>query len=219
MAWSTEQPPHSTPRGRTAWFGLWLLLCGMVPFLTHAGQEAPVILCLGDSLTAGYGLGRHESYPALLQERLRQRGHPHRVINAGVSGDTTAGALARLTWVLRTPPAIAIVVLGANDGLRGLSLTAMAQNLDGITTTLQRAGARVVLAGMRLPPNLGVAHTDAFAAVFPEVARRHQTAYIPFFLAEVAGRTELNQADGIHPNAAGYRRILDNVWPVLEPLL
>lgn len=206
--------------GAAGWLlGILLLLGGMVPSMAPGGQEVPVILCLGDSLTAGFGLARQESWPSLLQERLRHAGHAHRVVNAGVSGDTTTGALRRLSWVLRTPPAIAIVALGANDGLRGLDPEAMESNLERIITTLRETGARVVLAGMRLPPNLGPDHTAAFARVYPRLAQRHGLPLIPFLLEGVAGRPELNLADGIHPNAPGQERVLENLWPLLESLL
>lgn len=179
----------------------------------------PVILCFGDSLTAGFGVGADESYPALLQKRLQEKGYPHKVVNAGVSGDTTAGAARRLSWSLRTRPTVAIVVLGANDGLRGLSVAEMEHNLDEMITTLHQNQVRVILGGMRLPPNYGAEYTARFAAAYPRLAEKHQLPLIPFFLEGVAGQVALNSADGIHPNAKGYQLVLENVWQVLAGVL
>ncbi|MBI4082141.1 MAG: arylesterase [Candidatus Lambdaproteobacteria bacterium] len=184
-----------------------------------AAGEPPVIVALGDSLTAGFGLPEEQSYPALLQERLRQRGYPHRVVNAGVSGDTSAGALARMGWLLRQRVDLLIVCLGANDGLRGLATDQLRENLARIIEQGQAAGARVILAGMRMPLNYGPAYTRAFAAVYPALARRYGVALIPFLLEGVAAQPALNLPDGIHPNAQGQRIVLENVWRVLEPLL
>ncbi|MBF0097096.1 MAG: arylesterase [Magnetococcales bacterium] len=185
----------------------------------HFAGATARILCLGDSLTAGYGVAAGNDYPALLQQRLREQGFPHQVINAGLSGDTTAGGLRRLEWLLRETPTIAIVALGANDGLRGLSTQEMKHNLSEIIGRLKQAGVRPLLAGMRIPPNYGRRYSDAFAAVFTELAAEHQLPLLPFLLDGVAGDSNLNQVDGIHPNAEGYRRVLENVWNALQPLL
>lgn len=178
-----------------------------------------VIVALGDSLTAGLGVAADEAYPALLEARLAREGYAYRVVNAGVSGDTTAGGLRRVDWVLRGKPEIAIVALGANDGLRAQSPQAMRENLTAIVKRLQAAGARVLLVGMRLPPNYGADYTTEFQAVFPEVARSTGAAFMPFLLDGVAADTRLNQPDGIHPTAAGYQVIADRLWPYLRPLL
>ena len=178
-----------------------------------------VIVALGDSLTAGLGVARDEAYPALLEARLRHEGLPYRVVNAGVSGDTSAGGRRRLDWVLRTKPEIVIVALGANDGLRGLPVDELRDNLEAIVRRAQGAGARVLLAGMRVPPNYGDEYGRAFAAVFPEVARRTGAALAPFLLDGVAGRARLNQADGIHPTAEGQKLIAAGLWAHLRPLL
>jgi acyl-CoA thioesterase-1 len=178
-----------------------------------------VIVALGDSLTAGLGVAADEAYPALLETRLAREGYAYRVVNAGVSGDTTAGGLRRVDWVLRAKPEIAIVALGANDGLRAQSPQAMRENLTAIVKRLQAAGARVLLVGMRLPPNYGADYTTEFQAVFPEVARSTGAAFMPFLLDGVAADTRLNQPDGIHPTAAGYQFIADRLWPNLRPLL
>jgi acyl-CoA thioesterase-1 len=178
-----------------------------------------VIVALGDSLTAGLGVAADEAYPALLETRLAREGYAYRVVNAGVSGDTTAGGLRRVDWVLRAKPEIAIVALGANDGLRAQNPQAMRENLTAIVKRLQAAGARVLLVGMRLPPNYGADYTTEFQAVFPEVARSTGAAFMPFLLDGVAADTRLNQPDGIHPTAAGYQVIADRLWPYLRPLL
>lgn len=185
---------------------------------TRAVSER-VVVALGDSLTSGLGVAPDEAYPALLEARLRREGYPYRVVNAGVSGDTSAGGLRRVDWVLRTRPDVVIVALGANDGLRGLSVDALRDNLEAIVTRVQAAGARVLLAGMRVPPNYGEAYARAFAAVFPAVARRTGVPLAPFLLEGVAGETRLNQPDGIHPTPAGQRVIAERLWPHLRPLL
>jgi acyl-CoA thioesterase I len=184
-----------------------------------AAADERVIVALGDSLTAGLGVAADEAYPALLEARLRREGLNYRVVNAGVSGDTTAGARRRLDWVLRARPAIVIVALGANDGLRGLPVSAMRDNLVAIVERLRAAGARVLLAGMRLPPNYGAAYTREFADTFGDVARRTSVVFLPFLLEGVAGDPALNQSDGIHPNAAGQRAVADTVRRALGPLL
>jgi acyl-CoA thioesterase I len=200
--------------------GALVLLC--VTWLSVAPDEARadgVVVALGDSLTAGFGVAPDEAFPARLQARLRAEGYAYRVVNAGVSGDTTAGGLRRVDWVLRASPDVVIVALGANDGLRGQSPQATRANLEEIVTRLQEAGARVLLAGMRLPPNYGGEFTKEFEAVFPAVARRAKIALMPFLLDGVAGIPRLNQADGIHPTAAGQQVIADHLWPYVRPLL
>jgi acyl-CoA thioesterase-1 len=185
--------------------------------LAPAASADGVIVALGDSLTAGWGVAPDEAYPALLEARLRQEGYAFRVINAGVSGDTTAGGLRRLDWVLRSSPQIAIVGLGANDGLRGQPVAEMQANLTRIVDRLRAAEVKVLLAGMRMPPNYG-AYAEQFAAAFPPVGRR-ASGFVPFLLDGVAADPRLNQADGIHPNAAGHRVIAERLWPHLLPLL
>lgn len=184
-----------------------------------AGAAERVVVAFGDSLTAGFGVAADEAWPALLQARLQREGYPYRVVNAGVSGDTTAGGLRRVDWTLRSQPEVAIVALGANDGLRGLSLAAMRDNLRGIVGRFQAAGVRVLLAGMRLPANYGDEYTRGFVEVFGEVARQERVPLMPFLLAGVAVDPRLNQADGIHPNAEGHRVVAERVWPFLLPLL
>ncbi len=198
------------------------LLLSCVALLGIAAGEARgegVVVVLGDSLTAGLGVAADEAFPARLQARIRAEGYAYRVTNAGVSGDTTAGGLRRVDWVLRANPEIVIVALGANDGLRGQSPPAIRANLEEIVARLQAAGARVLLVGMRLPPNYGADYTKEFEAIFPAVARRAKAALMPFLLDGVAADPRLNQADGIHPTAAGQQIMADRVWPYLRPLL
>jgi len=204
--------------GLVARVSLGVLVAWLVAGPASARADA-VIVALGDSLTAGLGVASDETYPARLQARLTREGYAYRVVNAGVSGDTTAGGLRRVDWVLRTGPEIVIVALGANDGLRGQSPQVMRANLDEIVARLRAAGARVLLAGMRLPPNYGAEFTKEFADVFPAVARRAEIAFMPFLLDGVAAAPRLNQPDGIHPTAAGYQAIADRLWPYLRPLL
>jgi acyl-CoA thioesterase-1 len=180
----------------------------------------PVILVFGDSLSAAHGVAVDKGWVSLLANRVRQQGYGFQVVNASVSGETTTGGLARLPHVLSThTPAIVIVELGANDGLRGLPLQTTRANLEAIMSLAATGHRRVVLAGMRMPPNYGERYTQGFAAVFPELARSHHTALVPFLLEGVADRPELMQADGLHPNERGQAILLDNVWPVLRPLL
>ena len=198
------------------------LVLSCVALLSVAAGEARgegVVVALGDSLTAGLGVAADEAFPARLQARLRAEGYDYRVVNAGVSGDTTAGGLRRVDWALRAHPDVVIVALGANDGLRGHSPQAIRANLEEIVARLQASGARVLLVGMRLPPNYGAEYTKEFEAVFPAVARRAKIALMPFLLDGVAADPRLNQADGIHPTAAGQQMVADRLWPYLRPLL
>jgi acyl-CoA thioesterase I len=177
------------------------------------------IVCLGDSLTAGYGLPLAAAYPARLAEHLRAAGLDYEVINAGVSGDTSAGGLRRLDWSLAGDVEVLIVALGANDGLRGLPVSELRANLARIVETAQRRQIRVILAGMEAPPNFGAAYTREFRAVYRDLAREYGAAFVPFFLDGVAGVPALNQADGIHPTAEGQRRVAATIWQTLAPLV
>ncbi|NWG14695.1 MAG: arylesterase [Acidobacteria bacterium] len=184
-----------------------------------ATDDRPVIVALGDSLTAGFGVDPEQNYPARLQRKLDEGGYRYRVVNMGVSGDTSAQGLNRLAAARELRPAVVIVALGANDGLRGLPLDATRDNLEAILRALKEDGCKVVLAGMEIPPNYGPEYTRDFRALFPELARRYRAALIPFLLEGVGGRPELNQEDGIHPTGQGYRIITENVWRILQPLL
>jgi len=198
-----------------------LAACSLAVVLLFAPAAAGerVLVAFGDSLTAGLGVTAEQSYPALLSERLRAEGYSYRVVNAGVSGDTTAGGLRRVDWALRVKPEIAIVELGANDALRGQDLAATRANLVQIVERFQSAGTRVLIAGMRLPPNYGPRYGGEFQRMFEEVAKQRRAALMPFFLDGVGGDPRLNQADGVHPTAEGYRLIVDRLWPFLRPLL
>jgi acyl-CoA thioesterase-1 len=189
------------------------------PIERVASTAAPRIVFLGDSLTAGYGLSKEESVPSLIQQRLRDAGYPHEVVNAGVSGDTSAGGLSRLEWSLAGDVRILVIELGANDGLRGLPVAGLKQNLREIITRARARGITVVLTGMEAPPNFGAAYTSEFRAVYRQLAREHDVTFVPFYLEGVAGIDRLNIADGIHPNAEGSRIIEKAIWSVLEPLL
>jgi acyl-CoA thioesterase-1 len=178
----------------------------------------PKIVVLGDSLTAGLGLPTERAYPILLQERLNSKGLSYEVVNAGVSGDTSAGGLARLDWALQGDVRILIVALGGNDALRGLPTDALASNLTQIIERAQARQIQVILAGMEAPPIYGRDYIVSFLKVYPALAAKYHLALVPFLLQNVAGFPELNQPDGIHPTAAGARIVADNVWPVLEPI-
>jgi acyl-CoA thioesterase-1 len=179
----------------------------------------PAIVVLGDSLTAGYGLPQEAAFPALLQLRLDAAGYAYDVVNMGVSADTSAGGVSRVEWALDGDVRVLVVALGANDGLRGLSTEGLRNNLARIVEVAQRRGVRVLLCGMQAPPNFGLGYTMAFREVYREVAREKGVAFVPFLLEGVAGIPSLNQADGIHPNAEGARKVADLVWTHLEPLL
>ena len=187
------------------------------------GAEPLRLVVLGDSLAAGYGLSRADAFPAQLERALRSRGVAVSVVDASVSGDTTAGGLARLGWVLggkpEDRPDAVIVELGGNDVLRGLAPEATAANLDAILARLNESGVPVLLAGMRAPPNLGVEYRREFEAIYPRLAERHQILFYPFFLEGVAGVPALNQADGIHPNARGIALIVERIAPLADELL
>ncbi|MCA1559552.1 MAG: arylesterase [Acidobacteria bacterium] len=174
---------------------------------------------LGDSLTAGLGLLETQSYPGLLQERIDAEGYGFEIVNAGVSGDTTAGGLRRLDWALQGDVRILILALGANDGLRGLSVAAMKNNLSEIITRAKARNVVVILAGMGAPPNYGPEYALSFRQAFRQLALTHRVTFLPFLLDKVAGQSALNQGDGIHPNAEGAVIVADTVWAVLKPML
>jgi acyl-CoA thioesterase-1 len=185
------------------------------------GSEERVILFFGDSLTAGYGLDPSQAFPALIQEKINAKGWKFRAINAGLSGETTAGGLRRIDWVLQRPIDVFVLELGANDGLRGLPVEEAKKNLQAIIDRVRNKypHVKIVLAGMRVPTNLGQAYTTQFLAMFSELAKANNTALIPFLLEGVGGRPELNLPDGIHPTPAGHKIVAENVWKVVEPVL
>ena len=179
----------------------------------------PRVVVLGDSLSAGLGLSPEEAFPALLQRKIDAEGLKFEVINAGVSGDTSAGGLRRLDWALDGNVQVLVVGLGANDGLRGLSVDEMRRNLSTIVERAQARHVTVVLCGMEAPPNFGASYVTAFRAAYKDIAAKYDIAFVPFLLDGVAGLADLNQADGIHPNARGAQRVADIVWSTLRPLL
>ena len=185
------------------------------------GASGGTILFLGDSLTAGFGVEQGEAFPSLIKEKIEAEHLSFDVINAGLSGDTSAGGLRRLGWLLQRPIDVAVIELGANDGLRGLPVSAMKANLQAIIDQLKAKNSqvKVVLAGMQMPPNLGTDYAREFDAAFPEVAKKNGATLIPFLLEGVGGHLDLNQPDQIHPTAAGHKIVAENVWRVLAPLL
>ncbi|WP_300464357.1 arylesterase [Desulfobacula sp.] len=210
---------------RLIYFGVFLLISvawlwsGPAPPL-FAADGSVRILFIGDSLSAGLGVEPEQAYPALIHDMLKEQGVPGAVVtNGSISGSTTAGALARLKWFLRVKPDILVLALGANDGLRGLSTSEMARNLDKTIVLAKEKNIRVILAGMKLPPNYGLEYARAFQAVYVRLADQHKIPFIPFLLKDVAGRVSLNQSDGIHPNREGHRIIAATVFPyILEQL-
>jgi acyl-CoA thioesterase-1 len=179
----------------------------------------PKVVALGDSLTAGLGLAPAEAYPALLQKKIDDAGLGFEVVNAGVSGDTSAGGVRRLDWVLQGDARVLIVALGANDGLRGLPVERMKDNLETIISRAKARDIQVILAGMEAPPNFGPEYTGEFRVAFRDLAREHGVVFVPFLLDKVAGQSQLNQGDGIHPNAQGAAILADTVWAALQPML
>jgi acyl-CoA thioesterase-1 len=199
----------STPTDRTT---------GPAADSTPTTGSLPRVVVLGDSLTAGLGLPIEEAYPTLLQQRLNDAGLGYEVINAGVSGDTSAGGLSRLNWALQGDVRVLIVALGGNDALRGLPAEQLKANLSTIIEEAQARGIAVILAGMEAPPNYGWEYQVAFHKVYPALAREYDVAFVPFLLQGVAGSATLNQSDGIHPTSQGARIVASNVWTALEPL-
>lgn len=206
--------------------GVMLLVVGLLfSSPVRAGSKGTTVLMLGDSLTSGLGVMPEQAWPALVQKMLDrkmkdQAGIPRvRVINGGISGSTTASAPSRIKWYLKNPPDLMVLALGANDGLRGLSVDEMRKNLDTAIFLATEAGIRVILAGMQIPPNYGPGYASDFRQVFPDLAAKHNIPLIPFLLEGVAGNPSLNQADGIHPNAGGHEIIAGTVFPyILEAL-
>ncbi len=189
--------------------------------LIGAAPPQKNVLFLGDSITAGYGLEPSQAYPALIQAKIDANGWKFKAINAGQSGDTTAGGLNRLNWLLKNRVDVLVLELGGNDGFRGLPAETTKKNLQAIIdgTKVKYPEAKIIIAGMKVPPNMGADYAKQFNATFPELAKKNQAAIIPFILEGVGGVRELNLADGIHPTAKGHERVAANVWKVLEPVL
>jgi acyl-CoA thioesterase-1 len=186
-----------------------------------AAAETRTLLFFGDSLTAGYGLDPDEAFPALIQRKLTESGRDWRVVNAGLSGETTAGGLRRLDWILRQPVDIFVIELGGNDGLRGIPPGTSRANLEAMIKRIQERfpNVKVVLAGMQMPTNMGLDYTRQFAAMYPDIAEKLKVTLIPFLLEGVGGVPRLNLPDGIHPTAEGHKIVAETVWRTLEPLL
>jgi acyl-CoA thioesterase-1 len=191
----------------------------LLAFQHPVHDSRPVILAFGDSLTAGYGVPNGSGYPDQLQRKLDGLGYKYRIVNMGISGDTTSGGRARMQAALNAMPSIVILELGANDGLRGMPVPAMQANLEEMITQFQKTGAKVVLAGMTLPRNYGVAYVKSFEEVFPNLARKYSLPLIPFFLDGVAGNPKYTLQDFLHPNAQGYTLVTDIVMKTLQPVL
>lgn len=202
----------------TRLFGLFLLFQG----LTAHAQEQKVIVFFGNSLTAGLGVRPEHAFPALIQHKLDSTGYKYKVINAGLSGETSAGGLSRVDWILKNNDIdVFVLELGANDGLRGLNIVQTRRNLSGIIEKVRSRApdAKILLAGMQMPPNLGQDYASRFRKIFVELAEQYDIALIPFLLEGVGGNPKFNQADGIHPNIAGHRILADNVWKILEKVI
>lgn len=197
-----------------------MLIISFLAFF-QATPAQKVILFYGDSLTAGYGLSTEEAFPAVIEKKLKQKGKPAKVVNAGLSGETSAGGLNRLDWVLKQRVDVFVLELGANDGLRGLPLDQTRKNLQSIIDKVvaKYPKAKIVIAGMLVPPNMGPDYTASFRKIFPELAGKNKATLIPFLLQDVAGDEKLNIADGIHPNVEGHKIVADNVLKIIEPLL
>lgn len=216
-------PPLGGPLGRTAvqiFFRFAVALLLLIP-LSIAVDAPKRIVVLGDSIAAGFGVDPDEAYPALLQRKIEEAKLPYTVVNAGVSGDTTAGGLRRINWVLRQPVDILILELGGNDGLRGIPVSETRANLQSIIDRAREKHPKIkiLLAGMKMPANMGADYTTDFEKVFAEIAQKNKTALVPFVLENVGGKAELNQPDRIHPTPAGHQIVAENIWPFLKPLL
>lgn len=206
-----------------------IIWCLFAATLSFAGPSAPArstatpspqkLVILGDSLTEGFGVSRERAYPALLQQKIDASGKKWQVVNSGISGSTSASAPARVDWILKQKPQIILLALGANDGLRGTDLKSLEANLASAIQKCQAAKVKVILAGMRIPPNYGAAYGEKFAALFPKLAKRFNIPLIPFLLEGVGGRSDLNLADGIHPNENGHEIMAQTVFKSIEKYL
>ena len=198
-----------------------IIICSIFLAAFRADESPKVILFFGDSLTAGYGLSKEQAFPAIVQRKLEENGYKYEVINAGLSGETSAGGLSRLNWILKKPIDIFVLELGANDGLRGLPLEQTKKNLQQIIDKVREKnpGVKIVVAGMMVPPNMGGEYAKSFQKLFQELANENNAQLIPFLLDGVAGDEKLNLNDGIHPNVTGHTIVAENVWETLQPIL
>ena len=199
---------------------VWFLSAGLALMCMAQNAAAGTVLIVGDSISAGFGLDTRKGWVALLEQRLKQEGFDDKVVNASISGDTSAGGLARLPAALAThKPDVVVIELGGNDGLRGQPPAQLQQNLASMIRQSRDSGAKVLLLGMQIPPNYGKRYVEAFAKVFGDVAQKEKVPFVPFFLEGVGGHPELMQADGLHPAVGAQDKLLENVWPTLKPLL
>jgi len=199
----------------------WLIFLAFAASVLASDGDRRTIFILGDSLAAGAGIDQDEAFPALLQKKIDDARLKYEIVNAGVSGDTTAGGLRRIDWLLRRKVDVLILELGGNDGLRGIPPASTRTNLQTIIdrTKTKYPDTKIVIAGMQMPPNMGAEYTSAFREIFPDIAKRNKATLIPFLLEGVGGKPDLNLPDQIHPNPEGHRIVAENVWKVLEPLL
>ena len=200
-----------------------VLAVGTLAFSPAHAASLKTIVCFGDSLTAGYGLDDPDSqaYPAQLQAKIKEAGVPYHVVNAGLSGETTAGGLRRVDWILRQPVDVIVLALGGNDGLRGIEPSVSAANLQGIIDRVRTKNptAKILLVGMMMPPSMGESYAKDFGAMYPALAKKNKIEFVPFLLEGVGGHAELNQPDQIHPTAAGHAILAETMWKALRPLL
>jgi acyl-CoA thioesterase I len=196
----------------------WVLVCA---FFLQGTTTTKTILFYGDSLTAGYGLSEEEAFPALIDKKIKQQGKSWKVINAGLSGETTAGGLSRIDWMLRQPVDIFVLELGGNDGLRGLPLDQTKTNLQSIIDRVRakNPNVKIIVAGMMVPPNMGPDYTQQFNSVYPDLAKKNKAVLIPFLLEGVGGIEKLNLPDGIHPNVEGHKVVAETLWKTIGPML
>jgi acyl-CoA thioesterase I len=197
---------------------IWIIVCSV---LIQGTTTVKTLLFYGDSLTAGYGLSPEEAFPALIETKIKQQGKSWKVINGGLSGETSAGGLSRIDWMLRQPVDIFVLELGANDGLRGLPLEQTKSNLQAIIDKVKakNPAVKIVVAGMMVPPNMGPDYTTQFKNVFPALAKKNKATLIPFILEGVAGNEKLNLPDGIHPNIEGHKIVAEHIWKTIGPML
>jgi acyl-CoA thioesterase-1 len=202
-------------------FGKKIVIILTILMFFQTQSPTPVVLFFGDSLTAGYGLSPEEAFPALIEKNITKSGKKVKVVNAGLSGETSAGGLSRIDWILRQPVDVFVLELGANDGLRGLPLDQTRANLQGIISKVKDKypNVKIVMAGMMVPPNMGESYSNEFKKIYPDLAKKNGATLIPFLLENVAGNEKLNQADGIHPNTEGHKLVAEHVGKFIEKLL
>ncbi|MDZ7659334.1 arylesterase [Fodinibius sp.] len=198
-----------------------IVLIFLLPMLLLGQESQKRILFFGDSITAGYGVGEENAFPAFIQQKIDSLGWNFKAVNGGSSGETSAGGLSRIDWMLRQPVSVFVLELGGNDGLRGIDLNTTKKNLQNIIDRVEAKypDARIIITGMQVPPNLGPDYTTKFKEIYPDLAKENNAELIPYFLDELGGNSELMQSDGIHPTEAGHRLLAEKTWKVLKPIL